>query len=80
MKKKPATHSVTLLPCAPNVCQQCAVDHKPEYPHNQQSLYYQYKFYEQNGRWPTWTDALAHCTEELRQFWIVELRKAGVKI
>lgn len=74
------SQSFTLLPCAPDVCQECAVDHTPDQPHNQQSLYYQYHFFGQNKRWPTWTDAIAHCSETVRQYWIEELRKMGVKI
>lgn len=69
-----------LLPCKPGVCQECAVDHEPEMPHNQQSLYYQYKFYQQNGRWPTWEDAMAHCSPELQAWWKKELRERGVSI
>jgi len=43
-----------LMPAAPGTCPECAVDHPPELPHNQQSLFYQYKFYNDHGRWPTW--------------------------
>jgi len=64
----------------PNVCQECAVDHPPEYPHNQQSLFYQYKFFNDHGRWPTWEDAMAHCSEEIKAFWRAELRKRGIEI
>lgn len=64
----------TLFPCAPDVCQECAVKHDPEMPHDQTSLYYQYKFYSQHGRWPTWDDALAHCSPELQQAWKQSLR------
>ncbi len=69
-----------LLPAAPGTCPECAVAHRPEDPHNAQSLSYQYSFYGQHGRWPTWTDAMAHCTEEMRARWIEELRKMGVEI
>lgn len=61
-------------------CPECAVKHDPAQPHNQQSLAYQYKFYDQHGRWPTWTDALAHCAHEVQEQWKIELRKHGVKI
>lgn len=69
-----------LLPCAPDVCQECAVKHDPDMPHNQESLYYQYKFYNQHGHWPTWEDALAHCTTEVQDVWKHELREAGILI
>ena len=61
--------SLTLLSCAPDKCQACAVDHTIDEPHNQQSLYYQYWFYGQHGRWPTWADAIAHCSPKVRKLW-----------
>jgi hypothetical protein len=69
-----------LLPPKPDVCQACASDHEPEEPHNQRSLYYQYAFLADHGRWPTWGDAMAHCSEGMREMWIVELRKLGEKL
>lgn len=72
-----ARGSMTLLPPAPDVCQSCAVDHEPEQPHNQQSLYYQYWFYGQFGRWPTWHDAMSHCPDEIKAHWVRELKAAG---
>lgn len=67
-----------LLPPGPDVCQQCAVDHPPAVPHNPQSLFYQYWFQRQRGRWPNWGDAMAHCTPEVQSVWRVELAAAGV--
>lgn len=69
-----------LLPPKPGLCQQCAVDHPPEHPHNQQSLYWQYWFYGKNGRWPTWFDAMAHCTPEMKAYWTDALAKHGIKV
>jgi len=69
-----------LLPPNPGDCQQCAVDHEPEQPHNQQSLYWQYWFYGKHGRWPTWHDAMRHCTEDIRQFWTKALQERGVDL
>ena len=68
----------TLLPARPGTCPECAVDHDPKQPHNQQSLYYQYHFYAEHQRWPTWDDAMAHCDDQIKTLWISELRKAGV--
>lgn len=68
-------NAMTLLPPAPDVCQECAVDHPHDQPHNQQSMYYQYHFYSMHGRWPTWTDAMAHCPPDVRQHWREELVK-----
>lgn len=66
-----------LLPPAPDKCQACAVAHDPDEPHNQQSLFYQYWFYGQHGRWPTWADAMAHCDEATRAVWTEHLTAAG---
>lgn len=62
-----------LMKCKPGVCQECARDHPPELPHDQPSLYYQYRFYAREGRWPTWDDAAAHCTPEVRELWMKAL-------
>ncbi len=69
-----------LLPPKPGVCQICATDHHPDFPHNQQSLYYQYYFYGKHGRWPTWEDAMAHCSDEMKAVWIEESKKHGVEV
>lgn len=70
----------TLLPCAPDVCQSCATKHAPDQPHNQTSIYWQYWFYGQHGRWPTWADALAHCTEQVKALWIKALARRGITV
>jgi len=54
--------------------------HEPEMPHNQKSLFYQYKFYNEHGHWPTWEDAMAHCSDEMKELWRSELEKLGMKI
>jgi hypothetical protein len=71
-----------LLPPRPDVCQQCASEkHKdPSLPHNQESLYWKYWFYGQHGRWPTWSDAMAHCTDEVKQKWTEALKQHGIDI
>ena len=76
----PKVCGFSLMPCAPDVCQECATDHEPEMPHNQQSLYYQYKFYAEHGRWPTWADAMAHCSDKMKALWTAELTKLGVEV
>lgn len=66
-----------LLPPADDVCPICATKHEPEFPHNATSLYYQYRFWGLRGRWPTWADAAAHCTDEMREHWKVSLIRLG---
>lgn len=66
----------TLLPPAPDKCQSCARTHDPVLPHDQQSVFWQYWFYKQSGgRWPTWDDAMAHCSPEVREAWKVALER-----
>lgn len=43
-----------LMPPPPGTCKECAVKHEPEQPHNKQSLFYQYNFYNQHVQ-PTWS-------------------------
>jgi hypothetical protein len=59
-------NAFTLLAPPPNVCQECVVNHPREHPHNAQSQFYQYHFYSTHGRFPTWTDAMRHCTPEMQ--------------
>ena len=70
----------TVLPPAPDACQVCATKHDPQFPHNKGSLYYNFIFNDAYGRSPTWSDAMEHCTEEMKQVWIRELRKKGVEL
>ncbi len=69
-----------LLPPRSDLCQECATKHEPEMPHNQQSLYYQMAFKIKHGRSPTWADAMAHCSDEMKAVWTEELRKLGVEV
>ena len=67
----------TLLPCSPDKCKQCAVDHPADAPHDKDSMYYQYRFHGEHGRFPTWEDALAHCDDEIKESWEAALRRSG---
>lgn len=68
----------TLLPQPPGVCSQCGRDHAPAEPHDQQTLAYQYAFYAEHERWPTWGDAMAHCSPDVQALWREGLRARGV--
>ena len=58
-----------LMPPKSGTCPVCAMVHEPELPHNAESMYYLYRFYGLRGRWPTWADAAAHCTADVREQW-----------
>ena len=74
-------HGVTLLGKTPEgTCPICAVAHDKDMPHNRDSLAYQYKFYDENGRWPTWRDAMAHCPDDVKAYWTQDLEARGINI
>ena len=69
-----------LLPAKPGTCEWCAVDHQPEMPHDASSLFYQYRFFNEHGRWPNWQDAMKHCSDEMQKSWIHHLGERGVDV
>lgn len=69
-----------ILPPGPGKCPICAADHPAEFSHNRDSLYYQMRFRQENGRFPTWKDAAAHCTEEIKRQWAAAYAERGIKI
>lgn len=75
-----AASEMILLPPRSDVCQECARDHDPRLPHDKQSLYYQVKFKMEHGRGATWTDAMAHCSDEIKTAWTDGLKKFGFEV
>jgi len=66
-----------LPPRDPTACKICGRNHLPDKPHDAQQLHYQYHFYFQHGRWPTWKDAIAHCDKATRADWEDALKSRG---
>lgn len=64
-------------------CPECGTEHPVELPHDLESLVYQYSFRNREARagreerWPTWIDAMAHCTEQMREDWIAKMAELG---
>ena len=71
---------MTILPPAPDCCQVCATKHEPHLPHNPQSFYWQFKFNIQHGRVPTWKDALAHCSDAMKDLWVKALAERDIHV
>lgn len=69
-----------ILPAAFGCCQECGVKHGIEYPHNVETIRYQYVFFGREGRWPTWADAMAHCSDPVRQLWTKFLTERGIEV
>ena len=79
LKKLPGGMMLMPVDTSDGKCGECATKHEPEMPHNQQSLAYQYHFYADHGRWPTWDDAMSHCTDEMKSYWRKSLAEKGIK-
>lgn len=75
------TEAVVMMhPVPTGVCEECGRKHEPDAPHDPQSLRYQYRFYTQHHRWPTWADAMAHCPQHVRMIWTDALAKRDIDV
>ena len=63
----------------PGGCRICGAVHDPAQPHDRDSLYYQNRFYKKHHRFPTWEDAMAHCSPEIRDAAMAEIQKRGTE-
>lgn len=72
--------TMMLMPARAGTCEHCAVIHPKEAPHDATSMFFKYKFYNENGQWPTWSDAMSHCTEEVKQLWTQVLKSKGIDV
>ena len=61
-------------------CNQCGVFHSPLSPHYKDSPKYQKYFHDKYGRYPSWLDAMDHCTQEIKSLWVEELRKRDIDV
>ncbi len=58
--------SVMMLPPPEGCCRICGVDHKPNAPHNAETVFYETRFSLRYKRRGTWADAIAHVPEPER--------------
>ena len=72
------TNGVTVTAPGPDTCPVCATKHDRTEPHDRNSLYYQHRFHRTHKRFPTWKDAMAHCSEATRAAWRDRLIAQGV--
>lgn len=61
-------------------CQDCGVRHNPRQPHNLNSVVYCTRFSREHGRNPTWYDAMAHCSEKVKEHWMEQLQERGIAL
>lgn len=77
---KESMDEIKVGPVLPGACKQCGTMHDPEEPHDRDSLYYKNKFFKKHKRFPTWNDAMEHCTEPVREAYIKRLEKRGIYV
>lgn len=71
---------VKIVAPGPKVCPICATRHIKNAPHDRDSLYYQNHFRKTHKRFPTWEDAMEHCTEATKSAFRKELEKRGISV
>lgn len=70
---------IRILAPARGRCPLCAERHRPEEPHEANSLYYIMRFRRVHKRMPTWADAMRHCPEEIRAAFAAQLKERGIE-
>lgn len=69
---------IKVVPPAPGSCPICATRHDPKEPHDRDSLYYQNCFRRKHKRFPTWEDAVDHCSETVKADFKKKLARRGI--
>ena len=74
------SEEIKVLPPRPGVCRICAARHAKDQPHERDSLYYQAMFYRKYRRFPTWEDAMSHCSENVKAAFREELSRRNIDV
>ena len=72
--------TLKILPPTAAVCPVCADRHDTALPHNRNSLYYHMVYYRRTGTFPSWRDAMSHCSESVQAAWTKKLKESGISI
>ncbi len=80
MRQRDGMDEIRVSAPVPGTCPVCATKHDARDPHNRDSLYYQQRFYRQNRRFPTWEDAMAHCSVITKLAFRDQMLKRGIVI
>lgn len=72
--------TIKVLPPLPGACRLCAARHAADQPHERDSLYYQVRFYQKFRRFPTWEDAMNHCSEDVKAAFRRQLTARGIEL
>lgn len=69
---------VRIFPMMEDSCPECGAVHDAKLPHYCGSVYYQMRFTQKTGKWPVWSDAMAHCSRKVQDEFTSYLRESGV--
>lgn len=71
---------IRILPPKVGACPLCGELHDRGEPHNKASLLYQHKFRLKHGRYPTWEDAMRHCSRTVKKRFCDRLKRHGIVV
>jgi hypothetical protein len=66
---------IRVVPPMPGTCPVCAAKHRKDAPHDKNSVYFQNWFYHRHRRFPTWEDAMEHCSEKTKASFREKIRR-----
>ena len=78
MRPSDGMDEIRITAPVPGTCPVCATKHDERNPHDRDSLYYQNQFFKANKRFPSWWDAMSHCTDMTKATWVEKLKKRGI--
>lgn len=78
MRPSDSMDEIRITAPVPGTCPVCATKHDERDPHDRDSLYYQNQFFKANKRFPSWWDAMGHCTDMTKAVWAEKLKKRGI--
>lgn len=78
LKGRAGAYSVKGLDFA--TCEACGRKHNPREPHDRDSMIYCIHFNRKHGRNPTWHDAMAHCSDMVKELWTKQLQERGIAL
>lgn len=80
MRPSDGMEEIRITAPGPGTCPICATIHDERDPHDRDSLYYQNRFYKAHKRFPSWLDAMRHCTDMTKAVWVDKLNKRGITL
>lgn len=79
-KRGDSFEEIRIYAPGPRACPICAAKHAADQPHDRDSLYYQNRFFMRHRRFPTWEDAMTHCSEKVKIEFTALLAKRGITL